>query len=689
MAREMQIRGVTVEFLRPGPAHNQLLSPLTQYLAVCGDGDAGVVTQPYEQATFIRRMKYLRYESGDKAFERLNVLQEMGRDIARVLGNVPCLPGALTADPVGPDVLIRLRLVLSASELASLPFELSKVPVGPAMTSDAWLSLQTRVPVVITRRTRNGAPAGMKLPTRPRILFVAARPGEIPFDEHRDALLRAIQPFRYPGVVAKSSDDGRREQFGDLLTILRDARFEDVVAECATTPYTHIHVLAHGKTTDSEEFSAEFASFGLELHNSDGESTVISPDRLASAFTRLVGGAIQRPTVVTLATCDSGNEAGSVLVSGASLAHTLHQAGIPLVVASQVPLSKEGSRLVVNDFYRRMLWGENPWIVLHELRSSLHGSLAAQCHDWASLVVYEALPGDLGEQLEEVRYAQTRRALDVALEIADRAQAAEVSLGDVKARVEETCTRLPINGRFAMECLGLRASSHKRLAEVEFKTAMQAVKNGPDHEAHLAQCCRHLDQALRDYEQAVDGFLVNHGNPVQRVASLHWVLVQQLSLSAILGKASLEETWQAAKLSALAYLDHTSPLEQAWAHGSLAELCLLQFMPGFRGPAGAHALARRSDRLDPGHLAREHVCELVKIARRERDLFPIDSTRKQFQRYVTWWTQPEFTRFVQVVNAESGKATIPGESADNLRKAECLAALASSLAGMLVAQRSA
>src|SRR5688572_33344192 len=35
MTDGITIRRVSVEFLRPGPAHNQLLSPITQYLAVC------------------------------------------------------------------------------------------------------------------------------------------------------------------------------------------------------------------------------------------------------------------------------------------------------------------------------------------------------------------------------------------------------------------------------------------------------------------------------------------------------------------------------------------------------------------------------------------------------------------------------------------------------------------------------
>src|SRR5215218_5191434 len=146
MPDSIRIRTITAEFLRAGPPHNQLLSPLTQYLAVCGDAGAGVVTVPYEHATFERRLKELRYETGDVE-DRLAMLSDVGADMGKVLGAVPGLPGALTADAQHAATLVHLRLTLSASELAHLPFELAKVPVGPTVTAENWLVTQTRPPV--------------------------------------------------------------------------------------------------------------------------------------------------------------------------------------------------------------------------------------------------------------------------------------------------------------------------------------------------------------------------------------------------------------------------------------------------------------------------------------------------------------------------------------------------------------
>jgi hypothetical protein len=73
MTQKLQVRTVRLELLRPGPPHNQLLSPLTQYLAICGDSGAGVVQLPYEHATFERRLAELRY--GGQSDDRLATLR--------------------------------------------------------------------------------------------------------------------------------------------------------------------------------------------------------------------------------------------------------------------------------------------------------------------------------------------------------------------------------------------------------------------------------------------------------------------------------------------------------------------------------------------------------------------------------------------------------------------------------------
>ena len=647
MSDKIPVRTVKVELLRTGPAHNQLLSPLTQYLGICDGAEAGIVTVPFEHEAFLRRVKAMR-DTIAEAKDRGPVLRDMGVEMAKVLGAIPRLPGSLSSDASGPDTMVHLRLVLSASELAVLPFELAKIPIGPAAWAEGWLSLQARVPVVVTRRTRDVSSARVKWPTAPRILFIAADPEEdaIPFDMHRRALIDAVRPYlKAHQEIASVTEGGRREEFNGMLTILKNASFDEVVSECAANRYTHIHLLAHG----GEDANVEETSYGLVLHRTSGSSEVISGERFASAFSSLVEGRIHRPTVVTLATCDSGN-AGSVLIPGASMAHALHRAGIALVVASQFPLSMDGSDLVVNALYPGLLRGDNPLILLHRIRTDLHGRLSGRSHDWASLVVYEALPENttLDEQLEEVRYRQGMRAVHIAFDQLDRAM---IEAGDqlpperhkaLAGRVEDMADALPMNGPFRLECLGLRAGSRKRLAEAEFWAAMAPKTSEERWREHLSKCCSYLEDALKDYEQASRGFLLNQGAGVRPEASMHWVLGQQLCMAAVLGKPARAGTWEAARLSAEMYLEDADLEGRRWAYGSLAELWLLRLVdPKWAGAKPADEPQLLKEGREAKKEAVRYAKELINLARSKDDP-QIQSTQQQFIRYVEWWSTVDF-----------------------------------------------
>jgi hypothetical protein len=61
--------------------------------------------------------------------------------------------------------------------------------------------------------------------------------------------LQAIQAFQYPVRDELAlSQDGAREQFGDLLTILINPTLTDVFRECRDNRYTHV-----GLDTDRAE----------------------------------------------------------------------------------------------------------------------------------------------------------------------------------------------------------------------------------------------------------------------------------------------------------------------------------------------------------------------------------------------------------------------------------------------------
>jgi len=617
MTEDLQIRLVHVEFLRPGPPHNQLFSPLTQYLAIAGDRGDGVVTVPYEQAEFWRLLKELRYETGDSD-DRLAMLHDTGVEIGKILGAIPGLPGALVSDPNQMGTFIQLRITLSASELAMLPFELAKAPVSATTTAESWLSIQTRPPVCVTRNIRTVSPEGVVWPDRPRILFVAGKEENVPYDKHRKALLAAIQPFQYPGTDDCVAREDGGEQYGKLLTILKNPTLTEVLQECRKTPYTHVHILTHG---DLSETSPD--AYGLVMRGPDDSTEVVSGDQFASALISVGAEGIHRPTVVTVASCDSGN-VGTVIMPGASFAHALHQAGIPLVVASQFPLSKEGSVLLAT-LYSSLLWGENPLILLQQLRAELHARYTSSYHDWASLVVYEALPRALADQLETLRYLQAKRAINAVLERIDQLVRNEKNLTDkilkeLDAEIESAVGRLPLKGSYAAECVGIRASSRKRLGQAAFKVLAQVASWRDPYDL--------LDEAHHDYERAALALMITDSGPAQRVATLHWLLVQVESMALILGRKGDDRRWTAACLSAQMYLDnHQSTMERAWGHASLAELWLIRL-----GDPDLTPEQRQKFR----DSAVDHVEKLAELYPRQ-DEFPVRSTRSQFTRYVDWW----------------------------------------------------
>lgn len=49
------IHDIKLEFLRSGPAHNHLLSPLTPYMALCGADGPVSVHLPFEHAQLLSR----------------------------------------------------------------------------------------------------------------------------------------------------------------------------------------------------------------------------------------------------------------------------------------------------------------------------------------------------------------------------------------------------------------------------------------------------------------------------------------------------------------------------------------------------------------------------------------------------------------------------------------------------------
>jgi hypothetical protein len=256
----------------------------------------------------------------------------------------------------------------------------------------------------MTREVRRGHPLPVYWDREPRILFAFASPENlppVPAQAHLEALRRAIDPWTH--WKARPAD--RVEEVKKHLTVLPNVSLQKLQRECEATEYTYVHILAHG------ELIERHGHYGLALC-SDGDITLrdlVDGDALATALTSkdAIGTTRFRPTVVSLATCDSGH-AGSVVTAGGSMAHALHSGGIPWVVASQFPLWMHASSVATEVLYEGLLRGDDPRWVLYRLRQRLRTDSTAT-HDWASIVAYAVVPWDFDRQVEAFRNRQTRQ----------------------------------------------------------------------------------------------------------------------------------------------------------------------------------------------------------------------------------------------------------------------------------------
>ena len=636
------MRTVTLEFLRHGPPHNQLLSPLTQYMALCGNHSGTTVRIPFEHRQVLMRLRAFGYKDSDET--RKLQLEDTARTMSEVLAQVPGLIAELAESPACPEASLRrakeeterggtplahLRLILSASELALLPFELATSPNGFPGAGQP-MALQAQLPLCVTREVRRVTNEQFEWPKEPRILFIAA--GDVPFERHLDALRDVIDPWvRY---FDKRTFQKRIEEH---LVILPEANVDQIQAACATGDFfTHVHILAHGMQVPG----AKDERFGIALcdprdpHKPD----VVEGDRLAALLqTSGPGGAARSPAVVTLASCESAAQ-GSVVVPGSSVAHALHEAGIPLVIGSQFPLSLSASVLLVEVLYKELLWGTDPRKLLWDLRRQLK-SRVPQTHDWASLVVYAAFPSSLEDQLDKVKLGQAQDCINAAMDRAD------YEIGFMSAKVKKQ--RAP--GVSAIEAMdlarrkilvakkhleeiharnreekailcGLRASTEKREAEMLFRTTREADRargfTSKKLEPYLdaEECVRRA----RNYYRK--GFEADPG--------ASWALVQFMVLDAVLRAPDHQirpDLWITARTLANQDLRHDDQQQVDWAHGSLIELYLLALlMPPGPGIPEAEQARRTS---------REHAQELSRSTNR----LTIHTTSRQILRYVEWF----------------------------------------------------
>lgn len=654
------MRTITLELLRHGPPHNQLLSPLTDYLALCENHSAVSWHVPFEHNQMLYRLRALSYQMGEEPREFQMV--DTARTLGELLGKIPGLTAALNRQEAGEarrngdcdsDRVTHLRLILSASELALLPFELAMAPSGFPGAGQPLL-LQSQQPVCITRETRRVAEEFIVWPKRPRVLFAYASPPgfePVPAEAHLLALRRALIPWL--ALPDDLSEQERFERVAQRLTVIPDASVATLEAACASGQYTHVHILAHGVEARNDYD----VRYGLALHSGVEAAghEVVSGERLASilrAPKRDEPGCFTHPAVVTLASCNSGN-VGTVTGVGASIGHALHEAGVPLIVASQFPLSFGGSVMLVQDLYEGLLWGEDPRKLLVALRRRLHARFRTT-HDWASLTAYASLPPDFDTQLAEAGIQQAMRSIDNALQMADRvlqtfsmretarrgtsgqtpetkkrellAQAL-ASVAEARRRLEAGMDTYP---RQRGRILAQLATVAKRETQLRFHALNGWQPGVSDLTKEGAQIIEGLERARSLYW---DAYLLRRAEP--------WVLVQYLPLTLMLQEMGRlpkplnradQDTlslWLTAEVQSLSDAETGDASNRAWAYGNLAELYLLApLIDGLTAMRPNWDFAQRA--VDAG----QRIVALTKASS-----FNVFSTRRQVLRYLEWFSE--------------------------------------------------
>jgi hypothetical protein len=408
---------VTLELLRGGPPHNQLVSPITEYLVLCGGAAPHTLRLPFEHGDLTNRLLVLRYGLGsgrDQEVLRQSEISRLARELGGLLGSIPAFGAEVSSLELPLDGgVVHFRLVLAGNELGLVPWEIAHVPVGLPGAGLPML-LQPRLPVSMTREVRGASRRRFQWDRVPRILFATVDDRDFPpntIEAHLLALRRALEPWAYPNQQA-----WRPTSYP--IDIIELASVETIRQHCLDQDYTHVHILAHGAPIDAQND----VRFGLRLHAHDnpGKRVVATGEQLAHAVlpSRSRKGASD-PVLVSLATCDSANQT-AVITPGGSIAHQLHHMGVPWVVASQFPLTVVGSVVLVEDLYNELLQGTDPRVVLHRIRQHLATQFGDR-HDWATLVAYASFPTDFDVQVEAFRQRAIFARRNRAFILVDRA----------------------------------------------------------------------------------------------------------------------------------------------------------------------------------------------------------------------------------------------------------------------------
>ena len=405
--------------------------------------------------------------------------------------------------------------------------------------------------------------------------------------------------------------------------------------------FTHVHLLAHGVSFQQGGED----QYGIALcHPGDPtRDQPVSGDALAKCLGVRTDDGLgrSRPSVVSLATCDSGAQ-NSVLVPGGSVAHDLHFAGVPWVFASQFPLTMVGSVGLVDTLYTRLLRGDDPRIVIHEVRQRLFAENRSN-HDWGSLVCYASVPADFDTQMAALRDRQIRSSVtasfDRARQLLDRLYPEDKTIDKSIGKSEvDQATRTTIENRVDREIEWITTDLERWQRWVpqgdqptqRYERAHFCCERGAKEKqlAEIYVLRKDRDRAKKLLQRS----RASYRSAMKLGVGSHWGAVQYLAVSAFLHSLVPEVTvdrgsWESAKSLAEADLDRPDTEHRIYALCSLAELSILSFaLPKEhwdQGPfVGDESVQRK---------LKERCENIVTLAGQES--WTIFCTRRQFGRY--------------------------------------------------------
>ncbi|MCX6266636.1 MAG: hypothetical protein NTW16_04670, partial [Bacteroidetes bacterium] len=272
----------------------------------------------------------------------------------------------------------------------------------------------------------------------------------------------------------------------------------------------------------------------------------------------------------------------------------------------------------------------------------------ARVHDWASLVAHIRFPEDMDEQLKDNRLKMRLESMKTTNAWADHTlryrnvirPGNNLPVSDhltsrfgqsIKALTDLFKTDINAGKSRYAEHYGLMGSACKRKSEYLFRMS----QFNQDPQDGLMQA------SLESLKTSGDWYYQGYVKQIN-----HWTAIQYLSITAVikgtLDKQEDRDVWTVTRI--LAESDSTEEkdaMTRIWSWGTLAELWLLYLLTLPADLAGHDTdltSAKEKATLYYDKVAKAKIYFAADVSvKQEEIIFAMESTQKQFERYIHWW----------------------------------------------------